>query len=167
MLTNKEAELTKNSYYEASVQRPAAHPALTERVQADVCVVGGGYAGLSAALELAQRGMRVVLLEARQLGWGASGRNGGQAIVGYASDDAIETQLGAPEAKTAWLMSCEAINLLRQRIEQHHIDCDFVPGYMSLAVNAKKAAQLQQWGEHIERQYQYKMHEVAHQEIGQ
>lgn len=167
MLNHKEIGLTKDSYYEASVARPAACPPLQERVQADVCVVGGGYAGLSAALELAQRGYRVVLLEARQMGWGASGRNGGQAIVGYASDDAIENQLSPLEAKAAWLMSCEAITLLRQRIEQYQIDCDFVPGYMSLAVNAKKAAQLQAWGEHIEHQYQYKTHPISAHQVEQ
>lgn len=167
MLNNKEAELTKNSYYEASALRPAARPPLQGRVVADVCVVGGGYAGLSSALELAQRGYSVVLLEARQMGWGASGRNGGQAIVGYASDDAIEQQLSPLEAKTAWLMSCEAITLLRQRIEQHQIDCDFVPGYMSLAVNAKKAAELQEWGAHIERQYQYKTHPITNHQVEQ
>lgn len=77
MLLEKEDELSRESYYEGSVVRAPASAALAERITADVCVVGGGYAGLSAALELAARGYAVVLLEARRVGWGASGRNGG------------------------------------------------------------------------------------------
>ena len=75
------------SYYEASVQRPPPQPPLAGEVAADVCVIGGGFCGVSCALELAQRGRRVVLLEAREVGWGASGRNGGQFIHGYAAHD--------------------------------------------------------------------------------
>ena len=79
----QEFELTRGSWYEASVVRPTAAPALAGSIETDVCVVGGGYAGLSTALELAERGYSVALLEARQAGWGASGRNGGQALVGF------------------------------------------------------------------------------------
>jgi gamma-glutamylputrescine oxidase len=167
MIMQREAELTKNSWYEASVTRPEAHPPLQEGLSTDVCVVGGGLAGLSAALELRQRGYRVVLLEAKQIGWGASGRNGGQAIVGFASDDPIESQLPPGDAKTAWHMSVEAMNLLRQRIDTHQIACDYVPGYLSLAVNAKKGRALSEWGEHLQREYQYPMQPVGPQEVGQ
>lgn len=65
-----------NSYYEASVSRPPSEPMLTGEVHADVCVIGGGFTGLSCALELAQAGRKVILLEAERVGWGASGRNG-------------------------------------------------------------------------------------------
>lgn len=167
MILERDAHLTQNSWYEASVSRPQPLAPLQCSVQADVCVVGGGLAGLSAALELRQRGYSVVLLEARQLGWGASGRNGGQAIVGFASDDAIEAQLPAPDAKRAWLTTVEALQLLRQRIEQYQIECEFVPGYLSLAVNAKKARALQAWLAHIERQYDYRMQPVPASEVGQ
>ena len=84
-LLGSDTQLNQSSYYEASVKRPAPEPALAGSVQADVVVVGGGFAGLSAALELAQRGFSVVVLEADRVGSGASGRNGGQAIVGFAS----------------------------------------------------------------------------------
>jgi gamma-glutamylputrescine oxidase len=77
-------DLARHSYYDATVQRPAALPALAADIECDVAIVGGGLAGLSAAIELADRGFDVVLLEARQVGWGASGRNGGQALAGLA-----------------------------------------------------------------------------------
>ncbi len=167
MIMQREAELTRNCWYEASVTRPEPQPTLQDGLSTDVCVIGGGLAGLSAALELRQRGYRVVLLEAKQIGWGASGRNGGQALVGFASDDPIETQLPPDLAKTAWHLSVEAIDLLRQRINTHQIDCDYVPGYLSLAVNAKKGRLLAEWGEHLERSYQYKMQAVAAADVGQ
>ncbi len=166
MLISKESALTKDSYYEASVVRPAPSAPLQGRLTVDVCVVGGGYSGLSAALELRARGYSVALLEAQVVGWGASGRNGGQAIVGYASDDAIESQLPSHEARQAWLMTVEAMQLLRQRIATHAIDCDFVPGYMSLAVNAKKAAALHAWTAHLRDAYDYPMQTIAAADVG-
>ena len=112
-----------------------------------MAVVGGGLAGLSAALELAERGFAVTLLEARELGWGASGRNGGQAIHGLACDQAtIEEQLGLDEAKRVWAMSIEALDLLRQRIGRYGIDCDWRDGYLGLATNARKGRELQRLG---------------------
>lgn len=167
MIMQREAELTRNSWYEASVTRPEPQAALQDSLSTDICVIGGGLAGLSAALELRQRGYRVVLLEAKQVGWGASGRNGGQAIVGFASDDPIETQFAPDLAKTAWNLSVEAMDLLRQRIAQHRIECDYVPGYLSLAVNPKKGRQLAEWGEHLACSYQYRMQPVGPNEVGQ
>src|SRR6185437_11600543 len=166
MLLAKDNKLSA-SYYEASVARPAALPPLGGSVRADVCVVGGGLAGLSAALELAGRGYSVALLEARRIGWGASGRNGGQALVGFASDDAIEAQLSAEDARRAWHLTIEGLDLLRHRIAAHRIDCDFTPGYLSLAVNARKARGLDQWIAHVERAYNYPLQRVTPQDVGQ
>lgn len=166
MLLAKDDKLSA-SYYEASVTRPEASSPLSGKVRADVCVVGGGLAGLSAALELAARGYAVTLLEARRIGWGASGRNGGQALVGFASDDAVEAQLPAEDARRAWFLTVEGLDLLRQRIATHKIDCDFVPGYLSLAVNARKARGLEQWIDHVERAYQYPLQRVNQKDVGQ
>lgn len=108
-LLNSDTQLNQRSYYEASVQRPPALAPLQGSVQADVLVVGGGFAGLSAALELVQRGLSVVLPEADRIGAGASGRNGGQAIVGYASGQGpFENQLGGTDAQRAWDLSVQA-----------------------------------------------------------
>lgn len=144
-LLGSDTQLNQTSYYEASVDRPAPCPPLQGTVVADVVVVGGGFAGLSAALELAQRGLSVVLLEADRIGSGASGRNGGQAIVGYASGQApFEQQLGAADAQRAWDMSVEAVELIEQRIAEHGIGCDWQRGYTYVAETAKKARALRE-----------------------
>ena len=119
-------------------------PSLTGDVHADVVVVGAGFAGLSAAIELAQRGYQVVVLEADRVCSGASGRNGGQAIVGFASGQApLQHQLGQADARRAWDMSLEAIDLLDQRIAEFAIDCDRVHGYLYVAETARKAKALE------------------------
>ena len=144
-LLNSDTQLNQQSYYEASAQRPPAAPPLQGAVQADVLVVGGGFAGLSAALELAQKGLSVVLLEADRIGSGASGRNGGQAIVGYASGQGpFEEQLGAADAQRAWDLSVQAVELIEQRIATHGIDCDWQRGYTYVADSAKKARALRE-----------------------
>jgi len=138
-LLGSDTQLNQSSYYEASVERPSPEPALQGSVQADVVVVGGGFAGLSAALELAQRGFSVVLLEADRVGSGASGRNGGQAIVGFASGQGpFEAQLGAARSQQAWDMSVEAVNLIEQRIATHGIACDWQRGYTYVADSRRK-----------------------------
>ena len=87
--------LIRDSYYEASAVRPLADdPMLDAALEADVCVIGAGFAGLSVALECRARGMSVIVLDAHRPGWGASGRNGGQTLVGFAKDEIIERQLG-------------------------------------------------------------------------
>lgn len=168
MVGPQEIELTRNSYYEASVTRPPASAPLAGRITADVCVVGGGYAGLSAALELAERGYSVALLEAQRVGWGASGRNGGQALVGFgfAGQEAIEVQLSAADARRAWDVSVEAMRLLRERIDQHAIECDYVPGHLSLAVNARKARALEAWVNRVARAYGYSLQTIGPAEVG-
>ena len=139
-------ELARHSYYAATVPRADPAPALDGDVECDVAIVGGGLAGLSAAIELADRGFDVVLLEARQIGWGASGRNGGQALAGLACEqETIEAQLGLDEARRVWTMTIEALALIRQRCARFDIDCDWRAGYLSLADNARKARDLQAW----------------------
>ncbi len=143
-LIQSDTQLNQASYYEASVVRPEPRAALHGELLADVVVVGGGFAGLSAALELAQRGMSVVLLEADRVGSGASGRNGGQAIVGYASGQSpFEAQLSKADAQAAWDMSVEAVELIEQRAHKHAIACDWTRGYTYVADSARKASALQ------------------------
>lgn len=157
MLLKKELGVIENSYYEASVVRPAPCLPLAQRITTDVCVVGGGYAGISASLELAARGYSVALLEAQRIGWGASGRNGGQVIIGFGADgeSAIEKQFSADNARRAWNITAEGLQLLRDRIDRHAIDCDYAPGYLSLAVKASKARALEMWAQHVTSAYDY------------
>jgi gamma-glutamylputrescine oxidase len=157
VLLKKELGVVENSYYEATVARPPAQASLAQRIRADVCVVGGGYAGISAALELAERGYAVVLLEAQRIGWGASGRNGGQAIVGYGSngEQAIERQFGRAEARRAWDVTVDAMELLQRRVTRHGIACEWHPGYLSLATRPRKVAELRRWMDHVQSSYDY------------
>ena len=155
-LLSTDQQLTKNSYYVATVQRDQSFSSLQSALECDVAVVGGGLAGLSAAIELADRGYSVVVLEAMQVGWGASGRNGGQVIAGLACEQGvIEAQLGLAASRQTWDMTLEAITLIGQRLERFGIECDWQAGYMSLAVNARKSGELRTWQEHMQRHYEY------------
>ena len=154
MLLNSDTQLNRTSYYEASVQRQSIDRPLQGAVTADVLVVGAGFAGLSAAIELAQQGLSVVVLEADRVCSGASGRNGGQAIVGYASgQEPFEQQLGRADARLAWDMSIEAIRLMDARIAQFGIACDRVSGYLYVADSPRKARALEADMQALERDY--------------
>ncbi|MDH4479440.1 MAG: FAD-binding oxidoreductase [Rhodoferax sp.] len=153
-LLHSDTQLNQNSYYEASVVRPAAQPALQGEVSADVVVVGAGFAGLSAAIELAQRGFKVVVLEADLICSGASGRNGGQTIVGFASGQApFEEQLGPGAARQAWDMSLEALDLIERRIAEFQIDCDRVHGYLYVADSPRKVRALEHEMQSLQKHY--------------
>ena len=153
-LLHSDTQLNQMSYYESSVQRELDEPALSGDIRADVVVVGAGFAGLSAAIELAQRGYEVVVLEADRVCSGASGRNGGQAIVGFASGQGpLEQQLGQVDAKRAWEMSLEGLNLLDQRIAEFEIDCDRAHGYLYVAETARKAKALEAEMTALDRDY--------------
>lgn len=155
-------DLAQDSYYAATAPQVPPHPALDGDQRCDVAIVGGGLAGLSAALDLATQGRRVLLLEARSLGWGASGRNGGQAIHGLACDQAeIEAQLGLDDARRVWALSIDALDLLRQRIHTHGIACDWRDGFLGVATSARKAAALLQWAERIHSVYGYPLTPIA------
>jgi gamma-glutamylputrescine oxidase len=154
MLLDSDTQLNQQSYYEASVQRPAPEPPLLGDLATDVLVVGAGYAGLSAAIELARRGYQVVLLEADRVCSGASGRNGGQAIAGYASGQGpFEQQLGKTQARQAWDMSMQSIELIDERIREFEIACDRVKGYMYVADSARKARALEEDCVAMQRDY--------------
>lgn len=122
------------SYYAASVNRQLAYPPLGGELQVDVCIVGGGYSGLNTAIELARKGLTVALLEARKIGWGASGRNGGQLIRGVGHGvEQFENVIGQDGVRELKLMGLEAVELVRRRVEEFQIDCDLTWGYCDLA----------------------------------
>ncbi len=141
-----------DSWYFATRNGDLERPPLAGDVIADVCVIGGGLTGCSAALELAGRGYRVVLIEQQRIGWGGSGRSGGQLLHGYsASPDKVEELVGAEDARRLWDLSLEALNLARDRIREHRIDCDFVEGYVLAALSAKHREELLAHRQHLDR----------------
>ena len=145
------------SWYEASVKRPAPSPPLAGDMQADVCVVGAGIAGCSTALHLAERGYKVALLEAEQAGFGASGRSGGQLIPGYASSQQkLIAQLGREDARRLWDFTLEGVDLVRERVHRHAIECDLAWGQMHCAVKSRQRDELQEWHREYEEDYNYR-----------
>jgi gamma-glutamylputrescine oxidase len=163
-----EDELTRRSYYAATSPVLDNFPVLAGSESADVCVIGGGLAGISTALELRAKGFSVVVLEGQRVGWGASGRNGGQFIVGHASEDGILAQFDTADARRAWELSVEGIELLRQRVDQYAIDCDCVPGWMFLAVNERKAKLLREDLDFVRDKFGYQHWSwIPHEEIRQ
>jgi gamma-glutamylputrescine oxidase len=145
------------SYYAATAHPAPMHAPLQEEVAADVCVIGGGLSGISTALHLAERGYSVVLLEAHRVGWGASGRNGGQALFGFAAgQDKIVAQVGRETARRMFDVSVEALDLLEERIARHGIDCDLQHGHVHAAVKTRHVDELKGWQRELDEQYGYR-----------
>ena len=144
------------SYYAATATPLAAFPPLKGETRADVCVVGGGYTGLSAALHLAQKGYDVVLLEAHRVGFGASGRNGGQVGSGQRQDqDWLEKAVGTQTAHRLWDMAEEAKTLVRSLIADHAMPVAFHPGVALACRTNSELRAAHAYGEKLQRDYGY------------
>jgi len=144
------------SWYAASANPAPLREPLRGETTADVCVVGGGIAGCSTALHLAERGYRVVLLEGKRIAWGASGRSGGQAIVGYAcSQDKLVSQVGRDDARKMFDISVEANELLRDLVARHGIDCDLLWGHLHTALKPRQVTDLLAHQDELVREYGY------------
>ncbi len=142
------------SWYAETAGPLPDHPPLVGEVRADVCVVGGGYAGLSAALHLAEAGRRVVLLEANRIGWGASGRNGGQLGVGPRADiRKYEAMVGRDDARKVWEISLAANRLVRELIAKHGIECDLADGYLEAGWRKGDLDDIEGYAAHVGRDY--------------
>jgi gamma-glutamylputrescine oxidase len=123
-----------NSYYAVTAATLPEQPVLEESICADVCVIGAGFTGLSAALHLAEAGMNVVVLEAQRIGWGASGRNGGQLFGGQRQDvDWLESHFGATLARRLWQLGEDAKGLVKKLVADLAIDCALTPGVALVA----------------------------------
>ncbi len=146
------------SYYNASSpsSREPARPPLVGTLEADVAVVGGGLAGCSAALHLAGRGFKVALLEANCVGYGASGRSGGQTIFGLAtSQKALAAQVGREDARRLFEMSIEALDLTQAMIREHGIECDYRPNHVHVATKPRHLDELAEWFDELRDEYAY------------
>jgi len=132
------------SYYAATANPAPARPALEGGRSCDVCVIGAGFTGLSTALHLAENGYEVVVLEAAKVGWGASGRNGGQVVNGFNRDlDGIARRYGEDSARAIGDMCFEGSKIIRDRVDAYDIQCDYKPGSIIAAHNQKQLAGLE------------------------
>lgn len=141
------------SYYAATANPSPDRPKLRGETRADVCIIGAGFTGISAGLELAERGASVVVLEAARVGWGASGRNGGQIVNGYSRDmDVIERRYGAKTAEALGAMALEGGAIIRERVRAHGIACALVDGGVIAAFTRRQMRGLEHaahvWARH-------------------
>ncbi|MCP4388869.1 MAG: FAD-binding oxidoreductase [Gammaproteobacteria bacterium] len=144
------------SYYEATCNRNVELSSLDGSSRADVCIIGGGYTGLSSALHLAQRGYDVVLLEARKPGWGASGRNGGQVCSGQRKDQIeLAKMVGADAARQFWELAEAAKDIVRQLVDEHQIDCDLKPGIAHPNHKSAYEPDSREYVDFLRREYDY------------
>jgi gamma-glutamylputrescine oxidase len=142
--------MTLGNYYEATKRVELVTGPLEGDLSVDVAVIGGGITGVSAALHLAERGYSVAVLEAEHIGWGASGRNGGQALPGFAAGQAkIKALVGAQKAKRLWDMAMEGVELLHEQIRRFDIPCDPVRGYLHAAIKPRQVRELEEAQEEL------------------
>ena len=146
-----------DSWYRASTELLPEQSSLQGNVPADICIIGAGYTGLSAALHLAKAGKRVVILEAARVGWGASGRNGGHVGTGQRADQlALEKWYGNTTAKELWRLGLEAVNLVESLITENAIHCELGAGNIHFAAKTAHVQDLKEEIEHLETAYDYK-----------
>jgi gamma-glutamylputrescine oxidase len=143
------------SWYTATAPAGPPLPPLRGDVAADVCVIGGGYTGLSAALHLAEAGLGVVVLEAQRVGWGASGRNGGQLGSGQRRDQDWLEQRFPDKARVLWELAEEAKALVKRLVARHGIECELKPGVINAAHKAGYAREYQAYAGKLARDYRY------------
>ncbi len=134
-----------NSYYAATAHQRTDRPSLNDSIDTQVCILGAGFTGISSALHLAEAGFKVVVLEAARIGFGASGRNGGQLVNSYSRDiDTIENNYGPDLGKALGNMAFEGGNIIRQRIQKYNIQCDYKSGGIFAAFNEKQLNDLKE-----------------------
>jgi gamma-glutamylputrescine oxidase len=142
--------MSLGNYYEATAKVALDTRPLDGDLTVDVAIVGGGITGVSAALHLAERGYSVALLEAEHIGWGASGRNGGQVLPGFgASQSVIKSLVGKERSRRLWGMSMEAVDLLHCQIDRFQIPCDPVRGYLHAAIKPRHVRELEEAQEEL------------------
>ncbi len=150
------AEAHVNSWYAASANRSLSFPPLQGEIEADVCIVGGGYTGLSSAIHLRDKGYSVAVLEANRVAWGASGRNGGHCSTGQRADqDSLEEKVGREHARRLWDLGLEAVDTVCGLVDRFDIDCELKTGDLHVAAKRKHVAELESYAEKLQRDYDY------------
>ena len=143
-----------DSWYAASANKDLNYPCLVGEIEADICIVGGGYTGLSSAIHLRDKGYSVAVIEAERVGWGASGRNGGHCSTGQRADQAeLESLVGMPQAQQLWQLGLEAVDTVCQLIERFDIHCELKHGDLHVAAKAKHVPALAAHVEKLQRDY--------------
>jgi glycine/D-amino acid oxidase-like deaminating enzyme len=125
------------SYYAATANDRREYSTLRGTVSADVCVIGAGFTGISTAICLAERGYEVCVVEANRVGWGASGRNGGQMIAGISGEQRIAKHHGPGIDKLLWEMRWAGHRIIRDRVVRYSIECDLKSGYLDVAIKPR------------------------------
>lgn len=155
-----------NSWYAATSDLPSARPSLQGAVQADVCVVGAGFTGLSAALHLAQAGRDVVLIDAQRVGFGASGRNGGQLGSGQRVEQPyLEKMFGRDDARKLWELGEDAKQLVKQLVSDHQIDCFLRPGVAWSGSSQSDVDALHAYADHMGQHYDYALQKLDYAQM--
>jgi glycine/D-amino acid oxidase-like deaminating enzyme len=139
------------SWYAATARAVTNYPELEGSHSADVCVVGAGFTGVATALTLAERGYSVALVEANRVGWGASGRNGGQLINGVSGLARIARKHGPGIADLLWELRWRGHAIVRERVAKYAIDCDLRDGWLEAAVKPRHFRALEEWAAELER----------------
>lgn len=161
MLPNPDFQEHIDSYYAASRNDYTAYPPLYGSLEVETCIIGGGLAGIGTALPLAQNGHSVALIEAARIGYGASGRNGGQVIYGWATEmDTIAKTLGSRAAKALWKWSLQSVDLVEKQIKKFNIHCDWQRGYAHVAVKPHHFQSLKKWVSIAAEEYHYHGYEI-------
>jgi glycine/D-amino acid oxidase-like deaminating enzyme len=143
------AEPHTGSYYAATRNWDTDYPVLTESIEADVCICGGGFTGIATALTLAERGYSVVVLEQHRISWGASGRNGGQVIGGISGEDLMVKRLGKEVEDIIWDIGWRGNDIIRERVDKYRIDCDLKWGYMDVALKPRHMSSFRDYHEEL------------------
>ena len=148
------------SYYAATANEQTHYPMLKGSKSVDVCVVGAGFTGVSTALNLAERGYSVALVEANRVGWGASGRNGGHLISGVSGQEKIQKKRGNGTADMMWDLKWRGNEIIYDRVEKYNIDCDLKSGFVEAALKPRQLADLESYAEELEQRnfpYEYEL----------
>jgi glycine/D-amino acid oxidase-like deaminating enzyme len=148
------------SYYAATVREVTDYPELERSVSADICVVGAGFTGVAAALTLAERGFSVALVEANRVGWGATGRNGGQLINGISGLDKIQKKHGDGIADMLWELRWRGNDIVHDRVAKYGIECDLKDGFVETALKSRHIADIEEYAARMERNnfpYEYEL----------